>query len=150
MFSQSRKVLEIDKLQGCVVHGRGRGIGSELLQRVLQRVEPQERVVLTTIATTEKLYARYGFRIARWQEVPMSVLSLFLGHTLKKIRQFSHMLQDLPSDWPPHDTCTRDLPSMFSLEDLLTKSSLSYLDLHDPNSRERAVTCSHSVLILSR
>eukprot|EP00884_Botryococcus_braunii_P008495 jgi/Botrbrau1/17647/Bobra.0166s0075.3 len=65
---------------------RGQGIGSELIQRVLQRVAPEDRVFLTTISGAEALYGRFGFRVARLQEVPRSLyLEVAAGSVVARI-----------------------------------------------------------------
>ena len=52
---------------------RGQGIGSQLLQQLLQRPEAQRcDILLTTLARTIPFYQPWGFRQIPWKEFPRS------------------------------------------------------------------------------
>ena len=55
---------------------RGQGIGSQLVEQLLQRPEAQRcDILLTTLARTIPFYQPWGFRQIPWKEFPRSGLS---------------------------------------------------------------------------
>ena len=61
---------------------RGQGIGSQLVEQLLQRPEAQRRdILLTTLARTIPFYQPWGFRQIPWKEFPRSGLCICLCTT---------------------------------------------------------------------
>lgn len=61
---------------------RGQGIGSQLLQQLLQRPEAQRcDILLTTLARTIPFYQPWGFRQIPWKEFPRSGQQLGVHHS---------------------------------------------------------------------
>ena len=61
---------------GGPLHCRSQGIGSQLVEQLLQSPEAQRcDILLTTLARTIPFYQPWGFRQIPWKEFPRSVLS---------------------------------------------------------------------------